>query len=634
MTVSTSQIRVSYNGDGTTVNFPIPYPFYLATDLLVILAGSTITSGFSVSGGNGSTGTLTMAAAPAALQLLQIILNVPLTQLANLVDGTAFPSATINQVNDRAIQATLRLQDQISRSIRAPDADNSPGMLLPAASTRAGMFLGFDGTGNALVTSVGAGTANTQGTLGPILNPKTAGEIVAGVAPTNYVYPPGHVFRYGAVGDGVTDDSAAVQSALTVAAAYQALTRTSAQRNINPAYFPSGAYLIKTPLTVPNGNGISVHCENDTWFFYNDTVSPGSYMLTFGAAGGGISFVGWDRLRINLLTVTAKGINFKNCQDSYVDDYYCQGLVVAAASMSSRTNVGLRIEATAGQQSFWIRFGNVHLNHCHTGVLIPASGGFVGQLEFRFLNLFGDAVFGDISAFGINASAGQDVIVHGGYVESYQNTAGSGGICLFTTACVRWKVSKVVFDVGGSPSGIMNGIVLAGPGAPSSNQFMQCMIDPATIAVSDGTTAVNGNLIENNPNIASIWTATLVPSTGTITLNSGVGGDTCFCVKRGNEVHVWGALVVASVAAPTGTLLIQGLPFTCANNNSNYAAATVWINGANASATTAMMAFVNRNSAQIEVDHFATGTSAGAAADIKAATQVFFNVTYAAVTAT
>lgn len=37
------------------------------------------------------------------------------------------------------------------------------------------------------------------------------------VTPTNYNFPPGHVRRYGAVGGGVTDDSAAVESAINVA---------------------------------------------------------------------------------------------------------------------------------------------------------------------------------------------------------------------------------------------------------------------------------------------------------------------------------------------------------------------------------------------------------------------------------
>ena len=46
----------------------------------------------------------------------------------------------------------------------------------------------------------------TQQSLGLILYPRTAVEIAAGVTPTNYIYPNGP-FRYGATGNGTTDDS-------------------------------------------------------------------------------------------------------------------------------------------------------------------------------------------------------------------------------------------------------------------------------------------------------------------------------------------------------------------------------------------------------------------------------------------
>ena len=45
---------------------------------------------------------------------------------------------------------------------------------------------------------------------------RTAAEIAAGVTPTHYYYEPGDVRRYGAVGDGTTNDSAAIQSAIDV----------------------------------------------------------------------------------------------------------------------------------------------------------------------------------------------------------------------------------------------------------------------------------------------------------------------------------------------------------------------------------------------------------------------------------
>ena len=50
--------------------------------------------------------------------------------------------------------------------------------------------------------------------LGAILYPRTAAEVAAGVTPTSYSYPAGDVRRYGAVGDGVTDDTTAFYSAI------------------------------------------------------------------------------------------------------------------------------------------------------------------------------------------------------------------------------------------------------------------------------------------------------------------------------------------------------------------------------------------------------------------------------------
>ena len=45
---------------------------------------------------------------------------------------------------------------------------------------------------------------------------RTAAEVSAGVTPTDFTYEPGNVKRYGAVGDGTTDDTVAIQTALTI----------------------------------------------------------------------------------------------------------------------------------------------------------------------------------------------------------------------------------------------------------------------------------------------------------------------------------------------------------------------------------------------------------------------------------
>jgi nitrous oxidase accessory protein NosD len=64
------------------------------------------------------------------------------------------------------------------------------------------------------------------------------GSSEAGVADTSY--PVGHAFRYGAIGDGVSDDTTALRAALVAA------TGTT-------AYLPAGTYKVTGTLTVPTG---------------------------------------------------------------------------------------------------------------------------------------------------------------------------------------------------------------------------------------------------------------------------------------------------------------------------------------------------------------------------------------------
>lgn len=258
MTITATSSEIAYLTDGVTVAFAIPFPFDTSADIKVVLTSSVgtpteLVTGFSISGGGGATGTCTFSVAPAAGQHVTLLDDPDLTQPVDYVDNDAFAAATHEGALDRATRLIKRLHQRVERSIRVADGDDSSGdaLLLPIESARAGKFLGFDALGRP-TASVGTGggdsslrtdlAATAVGADGARLVGYRRNE-TGSVARSVYVALSAfrNVLDFGAVGNGIADDTVAIQAALDSASGAR-------------VFFPNGTYKITSALQLNDEN--------------------------------------------------------------------------------------------------------------------------------------------------------------------------------------------------------------------------------------------------------------------------------------------------------------------------------------------------------------------------------------------
>jgi len=163
MTISSTTVKNSYSGDGSTDTFNYTFKIFADTDLQVIIRSSTatetvktLTTHYTVTGaGNASGGTVVFTSGniPTATETVVIRRAVPQTQAIDYIANDPFPAESHEEGLDRAMMTLQQVQEEVDRSIKLSRTNTMTSTEFAVGATaRANKILAFDNSGEISVT--------------------------------------------------------------------------------------------------------------------------------------------------------------------------------------------------------------------------------------------------------------------------------------------------------------------------------------------------------------------------------------------------------------------------------------------------------------------------------------------------
>ena len=290
MTVSTSTSFVSYAGNGSLTTFAYTFKIFQDSDLLsylgqrlhqVLRQHKVLTTNYTVTGAGSlfRAVTLYFQLRQRSGTTVKIRRVLPVTQETDYVANDPFPAEAHEDALDKL---TMLVQQEAANSdlaISFPEGDVGSGLnnIVPSAVDRAGRILGFDNGGSvslpnttvaqldAAVSSFVNATGNNAVSI--LYDPAGADAEQSTVQAKLREFV--SVKDFGAVGDGVTDDTSAIQDAI------------SSSDSTEIIHFPNGTYKVTGTLEMPLKCSGNFTIDGDVkWSFKKEALQQGHLSVT------------------------------------------------------------------------------------------------------------------------------------------------------------------------------------------------------------------------------------------------------------------------------------------------------------------------------------------------------------------
>ncbi|MDP2074642.1 glycosyl hydrolase family 28-related protein [Hydrogenophaga sp.] len=286
MTVVVQTPFNSHVGNGVTTVFGFTFQLLDADDLVVSIDGVVqVSSLYSISGlGNQAGGSITFLSPPANGAAVLLAREIALQREIDYQNNGDLRASTVNLDFNRIWQALQGIFSRVTGAVRAPYPEQFDE--LPAAAVRADKLLGFNSAGQPIVLDVPAPSTPTDAAT---VSWTQAGSGAVGRNVRDKLRESVSVKDFGAVGDGVTNDTAAIQAAVDYIASIGG----------GKVFVPRGTYLVTSNIVVTQTqHNVKIVGAGKSSVFTKGAANHGFF--TVGSIG-----TGWNTTQANTLAIDA-----------------------------------------------------------------------------------------------------------------------------------------------------------------------------------------------------------------------------------------------------------------------------------------------------------------------------------------